>query len=507
MRRNGAIPVPNTEIADTLIPELRYLHQSNNQGSTLLRMPKTAHALLPSDPDPVLCAWYERIEHVCLILLLLIPACSLTASLLPIFGRDAVTNMHLMKSESVVAALLCTFSLTFGEKGKEKWALRLSEVLAAIVTAMSVSAALAYPLRFVPAFVTEFMSSHGFPIQELISLPCAIGFAVLGCALLFITAENRAALFLGDVLTLCACVSTFTLVSGYMFSRFDLFGVAEHVTTSPETLLCLLLLTVATVLRRTRDGILSIFAGSGNGARLGRLYAPILLALPFLREITRARIIGSGQMPAYYVTAIIASLAAVISLGLLLYLVWRIHSMESEIHVLTLRDELTGLHNLRGFQILADQALRVAHRAKHAFSVLFIDLDNLKVINDTLGHEAGSDLLVELADILRATFRGTEVVGRIGGDEFAVAGAFGRGGIATALERLNHSCAKRNDERRQDFPLSFSIGYAVSDDARKIALKELLAKADEAMYEAKRSKKAQHRLDFDQAQERGEQPV
>ena len=465
-------------------------------------MPKTVHAaLLPSDPDPVLCAWYERIEHVCLILLLLIPAASLTISILPVFGPDAMNSMHLMKSESMVATLLCTFSLTFGEREKDKWALRVSEVLAAAVTALALTAILSYPLGFIPGAITEFMSAHAFPARVLISLPCAIGFAVLGCALLFISAENRVALFLGDVLTLCACVSTFTLVSGYIFSRFELLGASEHATTSPETLLCLFLLTAATVLRRTQDGLLSIFAGSGTGGKTARVLGPILLFLPFVREITRARLVGGGHMPAYYITAILASVAAVVSLGLLLYLVWRIHSMESEIHVLTLRDELTGLHNLRGFQILADQALRVAHRAKHPFSVLFIDLDNLKRINDTLGHEAGSALLVELADLLRATFRGNEVVGRLGGDEFAIAGEFGRGGLATALERLNQNCSKRNHERPLDFPLSFSIGYTVSDDARKVTLKELLAKADEAMYEAKRSKKAQRRLDFEQLNE------
>ena len=468
-------------------------------------MPKPAQVLLPSDPDPVLRGWFERIEHVCLILLLLVPAASLTASLIPFFGPD----LHLMKAESIVATLLGTFGLTFSESGKAKWALRVSELLAAVMTALAVTAALEQPLRYIPASATAFMSAHGLPAQVLIPLPCAIGFAVLGCALLFIAAENRAALFLGDLFTLCACVSTFTLVAGNVFSRFGLFSATEHDPTSPETLLCLLLMTTATVLRRTRDGILSIFAGSGTGAKLARVLGPTLLLLPFLREITRARILGAGHMPAYYVTAILASIAAVISLALLLYLVWRIHGMETEIHVLTLRDELTGLHNLRGFQILADQALRLAHRAKLPFSVLFIDLDNLKVINDSFGHEAGSELIVEMAEILRMAFRGTEVVGRIGGDEFAVAGQFGRNVIKSALERLNQSCAKRNQESHREFPVSFSIGYAVSDDARKVTLRELLARADEAMYEAKRSKKdEQGRLDFGQASEHpGEQPA
>jgi diguanylate cyclase (GGDEF)-like protein len=452
-------------------------------------MQKTDQALLPGDPDPALRDWFERVEHFCLILLLLIPAASVTASLLPLTGNWGLSDWHLMKAQAVVATLLCTFSLTFSERDKAKWALRTSELLAAAATALALTTTLAHSSGIIPRFVADFVSAHWLPVRASMELPTAIGFVVLGCALLFTSAENRTALFLGDLFTLCACVTTFTLVSGYVFSKFELFGTVEHTPVSLETLLCLLLLTIATVLRRTQDGILSIFAGSGTGGKLARVLGPILLILPFLREIARARLIGAGRMPAFYLTAMVASLAAIISLALLLYLVWRIHGMESEVHILTLRDELTGLHNLRGFQLLADHALRHAHRAKLPFTVLFIDLDNLKVINDSLGHEAGSKSIVEIADILRNTFRGTEVVGRIGGDEFAVAGQFGRGGIMTAIERLNHSCAKRNQEMPREFPLSFSVGYAVSEDARKVPLRELLAMADEAMYQAKRSKK------------------
>ena len=134
--------------------------------------------------------------------------------------------------------------------------------------------------------------------------------------------------------------------------------------TWPGTLLCLLLLTLVTVLRKTENGIFSIYAGSGNGGKLARILTPILLLAPFLRESTRARIIGAGVMPPHYVTALLASSAAVFSISMLLYLVWRINEMETEIHDLALRDELTGLHNLRGFRLLADQAMRMALRSK-----------------------------------------------------------------------------------------------------------------------------------------------
>ena len=90
-------------------------------------------------------------------------------------------------------------------------------------------------------------------------------------------------------------------------------------------------------------------------------------------------------VPEQYGAAILTSLAAGLSMVLLLVLVWRINSMEKEIHDLTLRDELTGLYNMRGFYLLGEQTLRLAQRAELPFSVLFIDLDGLKKINDEHG--------------------------------------------------------------------------------------------------------------------------
>jgi diguanylate cyclase (GGDEF)-like protein len=174
---------------------------------------------------------------------------------------------------------------------------------------------------------------------------------------------------------------------------------------------------------------------------------------------------------------------------LLLFLAWQINGMETEIHGLSLSDELTGLYNLRGFRLLADQALRLAQRANLPFSVLFIDLDNLKQINDSMGHTAGSVFLTETAEILRATFRETDVLGRIGGDEFAVAGQFSHAAISFAVKRLEERCAKRNAEAGRRIALSFSVGHVTTVEAHKETLDVLLAKADQVMYEAKRSKK------------------
>jgi diguanylate cyclase (GGDEF)-like protein len=243
------------------------------------------------------------------------------------------------------------------------------------------------------------------------------------------------------------------------------------------------------VLRRREIGVFSIFAGNGIGGKLARILSPIIVILPFLREFGRARILGQIQMPTNYLTAILASMAAMISLGLLLYLAWRINGMESEIHMLTLRDALTGLYNLRGFRLLAEQVLRLAQRSGRPFSVLFIDLDNLKHTNDSLGHSVGSAFLVETSQILRATFRESDVLGRIGGDEFAVAGHFSQEAITAATKRLEARCAEKNAEAGRQYPLSFSLGHVTVLAPKSETVEELLAQADQATYQAKRIKK------------------
>jgi diguanylate cyclase (GGDEF)-like protein len=163
--------------------------------------------------------------------------------------------------------------------------------------------------------------------------------------------------------------------------------------------------------------------------------------------------------------------------------------MEVKIRDLTLRDELTGLYNLRGFTILGEHAVRVAQRSQQPLSVLYVDLDNLKHINDTLGHTIGSAFLHETAELLKETFRETDVIGRIGGDEFAVVCQCAHVAISIAAERLQEASRERNAQGSHVFPLTFSIGYATAEEHGQQTLNELMTEADRAMYEQKREKK------------------
>jgi diguanylate cyclase (GGDEF)-like protein len=279
------------------------------------------------------------------------------------------------------------------------------------------------------------------------------------------------------------------LVSGEFFGAQRLFGLSPVTRTSPQTLFCLALLTFVAFLRRSEIGIFSIFLGRGIGSRIARVLGPILLVLPFLREIGRQRLVHAQMLPEHYATAILASLAAAMAFAILLAIAWYIKTMEAEIQDLSLRDELTRLYNLRGFWLLGGHLLSLAQRSQLPCSVLFVDVDNLKQINDSAGHDKGSAILIETARMLEETFRETDVISRIGGDEFAVVCQCSHVAIEIAAHRLEASIAVRNAQPGREAPLSFSVGYATAEEHGNQSLQELLNLSDRAMYEEKRQKK------------------
>ena len=164
--------------------------------------------------------------------------------------------------------------------------------------------------------------------------------------------------------------------------------------------------------------------------------------------------------------------------------------LEKQLRMLSLRDELTDLYNRRGFFELAEQQLRVARRAESRLLLLFADLDGLKRINDALGHTAGDRALTETADILIRTFRSSDIIARIGGDEFVVLAAdTGPNSEAILVARFKEHIAQLNGKAGRDFELAVSIGVVRYEPDMPASVDELLNKADALMYEAKRKKR------------------
>ena len=163
------------------------------------------------------------------------------------------------------------------------------------------------------------------------------------------------------------------------------------------------------------------------------------------------------------------------------------HRMQTALRSLSMLDDLTGLYNRRGFVRLAGQHLKLASRTKRGSLLVFADLDGLKSINDTFGHQEGDRALIDTADVLRGTFRTSDVIARIGGDEFAILAIEARQDSADALAaRIQEKLRDHNAQKLRRYKLSLSLGVAALDPQRTSSLEELMAQADAALYTHKR---------------------
>jgi diguanylate cyclase (GGDEF)-like protein len=165
----------------------------------------------------------------------------------------------------------------------------------------------------------------------------------------------------------------------------------------------------------------------------------------------------------------------------------RLTRLSQELEQLALTDDLTGVRNRRGFLVLAEHAWRLAQRTQVPCRLLFIDLDGVKHVNDTQGHQAGDALLVDAARVLAGVFRETDVIGRIGGDEFAVFELMDKaGGTTDGSQRLQAAIEAFNRHGGRPYRLSMSVGVEKLPAAAETTLETLLSQADIAMYGRKR---------------------
>lgn len=167
------------------------------------------------------------------------------------------------------------------------------------------------------------------------------------------------------------------------------------------------------------------------------------------------------------------------------------HRLFSALRSLSLIDDLTGLYNRRGFSDLGEQYLKLARRSGRGVTMVYLDLDRFKTINDSLGHHVGDRALLKVADILRATFRRSDIIARLGGDEFGVLALEAADESSELLvQRLRERVVDFNRSSPEPYQLSVSIGMAHHDDDLRVRLDDLVAEADSAMYREKHGKRA-----------------
>jgi diguanylate cyclase (GGDEF)-like protein len=288
-------------------------------------------------------------------------------------------------------------------------------------------------------------------------------------------------------------------IIGYAYGTRMLYGVGHFIPMALHTALTFLALGIGSLFARPGRGLTVTILDKGVSGVMVRRLLPSVVALPIVMGWLRLE----GQRLNLYENELGVALMAVAHILILATLVWwnsfllfridaRRKQAETQLQELTLTDDLTGLRNRRGFFFLTEQEFKLARNKRTGIHLwlIYADLDGLKKINDRLGHDVGSQAIVQTAEVLKGTFRESDIIARLGGDEFVVLAVGNVADSGTVMQaRLQDNLRGYNVREKLPYRLSLSIGIVRVDTERAASIEEVLKQADQAMYEDKRSKK------------------
>lgn len=162
------------------------------------------------------------------------------------------------------------------------------------------------------------------------------------------------------------------------------------------------------------------------------------------------------------------------------------HRLLTALRNLSLIDDLTGLYNRRGFIDLGDQHLKLARRTNRGATLVLADLDDFRGINERLGHHVGDRVLLKVAELMKATFRRSDILARLESDEFGVLALEASGEDAQLLvDRLQDRLREFNEENEKDYEITLTLGVARYEEGSQARVEDLLAEADMAVFRAR----------------------
>jgi len=427
--------------------------------------------------DPGLLHKLALIEQGYLAVVAVIALGVLVARFAPSLGHLLPVDWMAEAPESAIAALISAAALEFS-RPRHAEGMRRAGVALAVVLALLAGAELAEDLLHLPVGIERATAVLGAAGQPRMPALTAAAFLALAGVVIFASIGKDLTSHAADLFVSVLCLLVLILVRGYLFEGFA--NVSTTSKTSLLTLLTLALLAFVAFMHRAEVGVFATLVGEGGGSRIARIAAPIVLLVPFLPQSALAHAVKSGRVSTEYVSGLVAFLAAAITLTLLLYMAWKINQLESKIRDLALRDDDTGLLNRRGFHLVAWQALRHARRDGLPFSIMLIELENLTEVCDSLGKQAGYEMLVEMSEVLQAAFRATDVMGRVDPSQFSLAGHFDEKASTIMRLRLQEAVNYRNYNPGRTFSLRISSRCIHAKDVRRETLEELLAMADDS---------------------------
>jgi diguanylate cyclase (GGDEF)-like protein len=446
--------------------------------------------IFSNEPDAKVLSRLRTEEYALLLLAAAIASVTLLLWFFPALDGLAPADWSKMTANTAIGILLSAGSMALTRR-QLSWQRRLGMGLAGLVLLLGVLTLIEYAAHISFRLETLLPNNAHTPYPGRCSPQTASGFTLLGFCMLSIGQAKNVWSRFSDIAAIGLHALNFIMLGGYFFGALDLLGIGKSITMSPQTLVAFFCFGTAAVLRRAQQSdLLAVLINIGIGSRMVRVLLPVSVFVPFALLSAEAYLFKSGLTTEPYAQAIVAASAAVLTLCLVTWMGWRINALERELRDLSLTDELTKVYNRRGFYFLGQQAIREAQRASTGLSLFFFDLDGLKHVNDLLGHETGSAMIKAFADILAATFRKSDIIGRVGGDEFAVITIRDDAmWIKSVQARLESLTAAHNADSGETYRLSFSTGYAELALEYADTLDTLVTRADSLMYKDKAQRK------------------
>jgi diguanylate cyclase (GGDEF)-like protein len=445
-----------------------------------------------NEPDAAQLIRLRTIESVALCIAAAIASCILVLWFVPGLDRVFPSFWSKMTANMAICLLLSAGCLARGRQPLSPLRRRLGMAAAVFVLLIGTLTLLEYATHMSFGFDALLPHHVHGPFPGRLSPQTSLALSLLGLCILTVDQAKNLWSRIADIAVLSLLTINFIMLGGEFFGALDQFSISSRIIISPQTVLAFFCFSTAIMMRRAEQGdMLAVLVNVGIGSRMIRLILPLALFMPFGLLAAEAYLYESGLASAPYAQSIVAAISSILVLCLVTWSGWRINALERDLRDLSLTDELTGVYNRRGFYFLGQQAIRESQRAGTGLSLFFFDLDGLKHVNDMQGHEAGSEMIKDFAEILRDTFRRSDIIGRVGGDEFAVItmrdDATWTASVRARLESLTDA---HNGDAANSYRLSFSTGYTELDHVQAETLDSLVTRADGLMYQDKAKRKA-----------------
>lgn len=345
----------------------------------------------------------------------------------------------------------------------------------------------------------EYVSGISFGIDQVLFLDLgrshqpgrmapitAVNFMLLAGALLM--PSSRRGNYVKEALALLVALSATFAIVGYIYGVPALYGAVTSSSTAMalHTGASFLLLAIAFLLIPRQEGFVHVLRGPSIASMAARYMLPPAVLVPVVLGGLFIRSRWNIAHP-----HLVMALSVVSDMVLLVALIWlfalmiqRVETERAAIQRQAETDQLTGIYNRRHFESSLDQEIERARRYSSTLSLLMIDVDNFKQLNDRHGHLVGDRLLFQLTRECESCLRASDVFCRYGGDEFAIIAPETPGAAALALARRMRQNIASMELDGSPGVLAISIGVAVWDENFKTK-DHIIAAADSALYQAK----------------------